>query len=273
MTPSTRSAAAQAVLRRHNVHVLGTGAPTIMFCNGFNCAQHVWHFLTPALAKQHQLVLFDQVGVGKAERTIADPARYATLQGYAQDVIDICRALDLRNVVLVGHSAGATIALLAAQQAPDCIARLVLLAMSPHYLNEPGYYGGFEQADLEAVLAEMRTNYPAWAATFSTMIIGQHHAPTLSHELVECASQADQALAKRVVELVFLGDFRALLPQVRQPVLLLQCTDDAAVPVEVNQYLLTHLPLVALVQLRATGHSPHLTAPAEVLAAIQQFGT
>ena len=210
------------------------------------------------------------MGVGQSDRAAYDPQRYATLDGYAQDVVAICQALALDEVVLVGHSAGATIALLAAIQAPAFVTKLVLLNSSPHFLNEPGYYGGFERADLVQLLAQMQPNYVQWASTFATMLVGQHAAPALSQELVACATQVDPKLAAELVELAFLGDFRPLLAQVRVPTLVLTL-DDPAVPEEVSTYLLAYLPDATLVALAATGHCPHLTAPAEVAAAIRHF--
>lgn len=266
----TSDSAAQAVLRRHHVQVLGAGRP-LLFCNGFNCTQQVWHYLTQALAAHYQLILFDQLGVGQSDLSAYDPQRYATLDGYAQDVVAICQALHLREVVLVGHSAGGTIAMLAAIQAPAYITATVLLNISPHFLNEPGYYGGFERPDLLQVMAEMHTHYIQWASTFATMLVGQHAAPALSHELVTYATQVDPVLAAQLVEQAFLGDFRPLLPHLQVPTLLLQCHDDPAVPEEVNAYLLAHLPRATLVLLAATGHTPHLTNPAEVAAAIKAF--
>jgi sigma-B regulation protein RsbQ len=257
----TTDSAAQAVLRRHHVQVLGAGRP-LLFCNEFNCTQQVWQWLARELADHYQLIFFDQMGVGNSDSSTYDPQQYATLSGYAQDIVSICQALQLHEVVLVGHSAGATIAQLAAIQAPEYITNTVLLNSSPYFLNEPGYYGGFERADLLQVLAEMRANYVQWASTFATMLVGQHAAPALSQELVVCATQVDPALAAQVVELAFLGDFRPQLAQLRVPTLVLQCLDDPAVPEEVSAYLLAHLPCATLVMLAASGHSPHLTAPA-----------
>lgn len=262
---------AQAVLQRHNVHVVGIGKPALLFCNGFNCSQRVWHYLAPSLAEHHQLILFDQMGVGTSDRTAYPASRYATLDGYVQDIVDICQALRLQDVVVIGHSAGAIISLLAAIRAPQYFRKAVLIAASPHYLNEPDYYGGFERPDLLALLAEMNRNYQQWANTFATMMIGQYYAPALSSELIDCASKADPELAKHMVEMTFLGDYRAELPKLQIPTLLLQCSEDAAVPAEVSQYMLTHLPQATLVNLEATGHCPHLTAPAEVLTAMQAF--
>lgn len=262
---------AQRLLAQLNVRIAGVGPTTLLFCNGFNCEQNIWRMLTPTLATQYQLVLFDQVGVGQSDRTVAHSPRYATLDGYVQDVLGICQALALPEVVLVGHSAGALVAMLAAVQAPARVAKLILLAASPCFLNFPDYYGGFDPSDLHAVLAEMNANYQAWANTFATMLIGQYHAPELSHELVNCASQADPEMAKRVVQQTFLGDYRAQVPHLACSTLLLQCTNDPAVPEEVNAYWLAHLPQASLRTLPTEGHCPHLTAPAEVLEAMQQF--
>lgn len=264
--------AAQALLRRHNVRLTAASdKPPLLFCNGFNCGQNVWHRVAPALTAHYQLIFFDQMGVGGSDRAAVTDARYATLQGFVQDVVEICQTLGLRDVVVVGHSAGALVALLAAIQAPELLAKLVLLAFTPRCLNAPDYYGGFEPRDIAAMLHEMASSYPRWAATFATMMIGQFDAPALSHELVECATQADPEIARRMVELVFLGDYRSELPHLQQPALLLQCQDDPAVPEEVNHYLLSHLPAASLAVLPSAGHCPHLTVPEAVVAAIEQF--
>jgi len=211
------------------------------------------------------------MGVGQSDRSYCADSRYLSLDGFVQDVLEICRALQLRDVVVVGHSAGALVAILAAIQAPEIFTKTVLLAASPRYLNAPNYYGGFEAKDLQDMLVEMAANYQAWANTFATMMIGQAHATALSHELIECSSNTDPRMAKRMVELVFLGDYREYIPKLRQPTLLLQCADDPAAPEEVSVYLLKQLPHAALLMLPGAGHCPHLTTPTQVLAAIQRF--
>ncbi|MGK5643385.1 alpha/beta fold hydrolase, partial [Streptomyces sp. URMC 126] len=78
-----------------------------------------------------------------------DEARYSSLEGYAQDVLEICRELDLRDVTLVGHSVSAMIGVLAALREPERFAGLVLLAPSPSYIDDGEYRGGFSEADIE----------------------------------------------------------------------------------------------------------------------------
>lgn len=259
------------MLQRLNVNVIGDGKQPLLLCNGFNCNQQIWNYLTPTLSKHYQLVLFDQMGTGNSDLRAYDAQHYSTLGSYAQDVVAICQALDLRDAVLIGHSIGAMIGLLAAIQAPQHFSKIVLMAASPHYLNEPGYYGGFERADMLDLLAEMDRNYLNWATTFATILMGQDQPASLGYELVNYFCQADPTIAKQFARLGFLADNRPDLPNLHLPTLLLQTSEDVAVPVEVSTYLLDHLPQATLVTLQTAGHCPHLSAPLEVVAALREF--
>lgn len=266
VTTSTHS-----ILKRLNVNAIGAGKPPLLFCNGFNCNQHIWNYLTPVLAKHYQLILFDQMGTGGSDLSAYDAQRYASLASYAQDVVEICQALDLHDAVVIGHSIGAMIGLLAAVQAPQHFSKVVLLAASPCYVNEPGYYGGFERQDLLALLAEMDRNYQSWATTFATLLIGPDQPASLGYELAGYFCQANPTIAKKFARIGFLTDNRADLPHLHLPTLLLQCSEDVAVPDEVSEYLVAHLPQATLVTLQTTGHCPHLSAPFEVVAALREF--
>jgi sigma-B regulation protein RsbQ len=266
----TNLTAPTAVLKRYNVRSIGTGPSTLLFCNGYSCNQHVWHYLAPTLVVGHRLIFFDQIGTGGADPTAYDPQKYATLHGYAQDVIAICEALALRDVTIVGHSEGALVALLATIQAPHYFAQAVLLAVSPSLLNQPGYYGGFDEADLRELLASVRSNYWHWATGLAFLLMGEGQAASLGHELASQFCQADLTIAQQAAYVTFLSDHRADLSHVSVPTHLIQCADDVAVPAEVNAYLLAHLPQATLTILPTTGHCPHLSAPQHVLAALQK---
>ncbi|WP_198172793.1 alpha/beta fold hydrolase [Hymenobacter ginkgonis] len=259
------------VLEKLNVNVVGGGKPTLLFCNGFNCNQHIWNYLRPRLAVHYHLVFFDQMGTGDSDLTAYEAEKYSTLEAYAQDVIEVCEALSLHDVVLIGHSVGAMIGLLAANRAPAYFSKVVLMAVSPCYINEPGYYGGFERQDLLDLLAAMDDNYQSWASTFATMLMGQDQPAALGYELAGYFCQADPTIARRFARLSFLADNRADVAQLPLPALLLQCREDVAVPDEVTAYLQAQLPQATLITLNTTGHCPHLSAPLEVLAALQEF--
>src|ERR1700761_6288048 len=128
----------------------------MMFAHGFGCDQNMWRFITPAFESNYRIITFDYVGAGKSDLTCYHHERYSDLNGYAQDVLDICKVLDLKEVIFVGHSVSSMIGVLAAIKEPDYFACLILVGPSPCYINDHlGYIGGFAQKDIEELLETM----------------------------------------------------------------------------------------------------------------------
>jgi sigma-B regulation protein RsbQ len=168
------------VLARNNVKVAGNpdGRP-MLFAHGFGCDQNMWRFVAPAFGDRYRIVLFDLVGAGGSDLAAYDPERYGSLAGYAADVVQILEALDLRDVVYVGHSVSAMIGVLAARMAPDRIGALVLVGPSPRYIDDDGYVGGFTEADIEGLLASLDSNYLGWSSAMAPVIVGNPDRPEL----------------------------------------------------------------------------------------------
>ena len=261
----------RAILERNNVRVFGSGEQVMMLCNGFGCSQHIWSRLTTALSMRYRLVVFDYVGSGGSDFMAYSPERYATLTGYAQDVVDICRALDLRDVILVGHSIGASIAMLATIAAPRYFSHLIALAASPYFLNDADYYGGFSKEDVEQLLGLMQVDHDSWANLFANLLLGAENDALLAKELAQHFCNADSRIAQQFAHVTFLSDCRPDMAYVPVPTLLVQCSQDIAAPSEVGDYLLSHIPNATLVTLSTTGHCPHLSAPLETLDAMEAF--
>ncbi|HEX8170772.1 MAG TPA: alpha/beta hydrolase [Thermoanaerobaculia bacterium] len=259
------------VLTRNNVHVSGRGTQPIVFAHGFGCDQKMWRFLTPAFEDDYKLVLFDYVGSGKSDYSAYDFERYATLDGYAQDVIEICEALDLRNVIFVGHSVSSMIGVLAANREPALFSRLIMVGPSPRYVNDEGYLGGFERADIEGLLDLMDKNYIGWASFLAPVIMKNDDRPELTQELHDSFCSTDPKITRHFAETTFFADNRGDLPQLRVPSLILQCSEDSIAPVEVGTYLHRTLPASTLHLLRATGHCPHISHPDETIEAIKRY--
>src|SRR6476660_7273252 len=173
-----------SVLTRNNVRVFGQGAQPMLFAHGFGCDQNMWRFVTPAFADDYKVVLFDYVGSGKSDLAAYDAERYSTLDGYASDVLDICEALDLQDVIFVGHSLSCMVGGLAANREPDLFERLILIGPSPCYINDaPEYIGGFERSDIEGLLETMEKNYLGWANFLAPAIMKNPDRPELASEL------------------------------------------------------------------------------------------
>ena len=260
------------VLTRNNVKVLGRGTLPMMFAHGFGCDQNMWRFVTPAFEDDYRIVLFDYVGAGKSDLEAYDPERYASLEGYASDVLDIAHALDLHDIVFVGHSVSSMVGVLAANREPERFDRLILVGPSPRYIDEPpAYVGGFARRDIEELLETMDRNYNGWANFLAPAIMKNADRPELGEELTESFCSTDPKLARRFAEATFFADNRADLPKLRVPALIMQCSEDMIAPLAVGDYLHRELPGSTLRVLRATGHCPHMSAPEETIAVMKEY--
>jgi sigma-B regulation protein RsbQ len=231
----------------------------------------MWRFVAPAFADRFRIVLFDQVGSGASDLSSYDPDRYGSLEGYAEDVLQICAELDLQHVIFVGHSVAAMIGVLAAGKEPERFDRLVLVGPSPRYIDDHDYIGGFTREDIEALLGSLASNYLGWSRSMAPMIMGNPDRPELGHELTNSFCRTDPEIARHFAQVTFTSDNRQDLPRVGTPSLVLQCSDDAIAPTPVGKYVAARMPNARLTMLDATGHCPNLSAPKQTIEAIDDF--
>lgn len=261
------------VRARNNVHILGSDGPVLVYAHGFGCNQSMWDRITPAFASTHKQVLFDYVGSGMSDLSAFDAKRYATLGGYAQDLIEVCDALQIKGgVTLIGHSVSCSIGLLASIARPELFDRLVLLGPNPCFLNDPpDYMGGFEREDLEGLLALMEQNYMGWVSYLAPVISAQGETGAVTTELSDSFCSTDPVVAKVFARTTFFSDNRQDLPKVTRPCLILQHRTDALAPVAVGEYVHAHLPGSTFKVLEVPGHCAHMSHPSLVVEAIRDY--
>ncbi|MEE1929337.1 alpha/beta hydrolase [Streptomyces sp. TRM 70351] len=260
------------IARRNNVTV--TGNPqgrAVVLAHGFGCDQNMWRLTVPALAEDYRVVLFDYVGSGRSDLSAFSEDRYASLDGYARDVVEVCEALDLRDAVFVGHSVSAMTGAMAARMAPERIGALVMVAPSPRYIDDDSYRGGFSAEDIEELLTSLESNYLGWSAAMAPVIMGNADRPELGEELTNSFCATDPDMARVFARTTFLSDSRDDLKGVGVPTLVLECLQDAIAPREVGAFVHQSISGSKLVTLDATGHCPHLSAPQATNAAITEF--
>lgn len=260
----------QKSLHRNNVVVRGDGEHTLVLAHGFGCDQNMWSRLEPYL-EGFRLVLFDHTGSGDSDLAAFDPVRHGQLEGYAEDLGEICDALDLHSATLVGHSVSSTIGLMAAANAPERFANLVMVCPSPCFLNLPGYSGGFERSDLQELIDLMDKNYIGWAHHLAPLVTGQAANSRLSEKIAQSFCSTDPLTAKTFAEATFLSDHRDLFGQAEHRVLVLQGARDALAAPSVGRYVDDKLLRGQLEVIDADGHCLHMTHPAEVAQSIRIF--
>lgn len=259
-------------LRRNNVTVSGsTTGSALVFAHGFGCSQETWDLVAPRFEADHTVVLFDHVGAGGSDWSAYDRDKYGSLHGYASDVIEIMDALGVSEVTFVGHSVSAMIGVLAANRAPERFRSLVLVSPSARYINDDPYVGGFEPADIDALLDSLDANYLGWSRATAPVIMGNPDRPELEDRLTNSFCRVDPQIAGHFARVTFTSDNRDDLAQVSVPTLVLQAQEDAIAPPEVGRYIRDAIPGSRYAELDTTGHVPILSAPDEVASQIRRF--
>ena len=243
----------------------------MVFAHGFGCDQNMWRYVAPAFEDRFRTILFDHIGAGGSDLNAYDPDKYASLKGYADDVVELCRELGVRDGVFVGHSVSAMIGILAAKKAPDLFDKLVLVGPSPCYIDDGDYVGGFSQAQIHELLEFLDSNYMGWSQAMAPVIMGNAERPELGEELTNSFCRTDPEIAKAFARATFLSDNRDDLADVPARALVLQCSDDVIAPLAVGEFVHRALPDSEFVLMKATGHCPNLSAPEETIAAIRAF--
>jgi sigma-B regulation protein RsbQ len=260
------------VFTKHNVRIVGADeGPTIMLAHGFGCDQNLWRLVAQRLAPEFRLVLFDHVGSGASDPAAWDERKYSSLNGYADDILDLVSELHLTDVVFVGHSVAAMFGVLATAADPSRFAKLVLLTPSPRYLDDDDYRGGFSRADIDELLGSLESNYLGWSRAMAPTIMGTPDRPELGDELIDSFCRTDPQRALAFARATFLSDNRSDLPRVTVPTLVIECAHDTLAPREVGAYVRRHIAGSELITLDATGHCPHLSAPDVTARAIADF--
>ncbi len=259
------------VKARNNVVVKGRGKPSIVFSHGYGCDQNMWRFVAPAFEDRFQTVLFDHVGAGHSDLSAYSDKKYSTLDGYADDIVEIAAELGLKDAIFVGHSVSAMIGMLVSEKAPGRFKSLVMVGPSPCYIDDGDYVGGFSRSQIDELLASLDENHLGWSMAMAPVIMGNSDRPELAEELANSFCRTDPKIAKQFARVTFLSDLRGHLSKVRIPCLILQCSDDVIAPESVGTYLHAAIPESTLVNMKAIGHCPNLSAPEETIEAIQAF--
>ena len=260
-----------SVLKRNNVKVFGKGTQPVLFAHGYGCDQNMWRFVYPAFEEDYKVVLFDHVGAGNSDHSHYSRDKYGSLEGYAEDILEICRELDLRDVILVGHSVSSMVAVLAGIAYPSRFAHLILVCPSPRFINDDGYVGGFNKEDIDELMDALDSNYLGWSANIAPVIMANPSKPELGEELTNSFCRTNPEIAKHFAQVTFLSDNRKDLPMLKTPTLILQCSEDVLAPREVGEYVHEKIPNSVLTVLDATGHCPNLSAPKETIQAIKEY--
>jgi len=261
----------QKLVTRNNITIQGTGSKSMFLVHGYGCDQNMWRFITPQFKEDYRIILIDLVGSGKSDENAYDYDKYSSLEGYADDIIEICDALNTKDVCFVGHSVSAMIGTLAAIKKPTLFKKLIMIGPSPRYINDSDYFGGFSQNDIDDLMETIDSNYLGWSSAMAPVIMGNAERPELAAELEQSFCQNNPEIAKHFAKVTFQGDNRIDLKKLTTDTLVIQSKEDAIASVKVGQYVHENIANSKLAIVETTGHCPHLSGPNQTIEAMKKY--
>ncbi|KAF3438822.1 hypothetical protein FNV43_RR17097 [Rhamnella rubrinervis] len=239
----------------HSVKVLGTGKDIIVLAHGFGTDQSVWKHLVPHLVDDYRVVLYDNMGAGTTNPDYLDFERYATLEGFAYDLLGILEVHQVASCILVGHSLSAMVGVIASIARPDLFSKIVMLSVSPRVI-------GFEQEDLNQLFEAIQANYEAWCSGLAPLAVGGDMESVAVQEFSRTLFSMRPDIAFSIAQTIFQSDVREVLKLVTVPCHIIQSVNVTAVPAVVSEYLHQNLGGKSIVEvLSSDGHLPQLSSP------------
>ena len=237
------------------LHYYRTGGdkPPIVLLHGFTDDGLCWSPVAKALESDYDVIMVDARGHGLSEA----PAEGYSSSNHAADVAGLIQALGLQQPVVIGHSMGAATAYHLAASYPDRLRCAIL--------EDPPLQAPAETAEAAADMARMRERIVQDAREAKTLpreeaIARQRQQrPTWSEEELGPWADAKKRVSPHAFNVLHTPrpDWRAILPQISCPVLLITADPDlgAIVTPEVAEQASSILPSLKVVRLRGAGHN------------------
>jgi pimeloyl-ACP methyl ester carboxylesterase len=253
---------------------VGAGEPALAFVHGFGCSRTDWDAQLAHFAPTHACVACDLRGHGDTPGRAED----CSIEAYGADVAALLDALDLAQVVLVGHSMGCRVVLQAALDAPQRVAGLVLVDGSRIGSGDPAAAGA------SAAQAVSATGYARFAQGLFDGMFLPTSDPALRSRVVERARAVPEAIGAALFARFVAWDARDMaraLAAVRRPLLVIQSTylnsERVRVPLKPGEstpwfdLVRANCPQARVEIVTGVGHFPQIEAAVRVNALIEEF--
>jgi non-heme chloroperoxidase len=210
------------------------------------------------LAQGYRTISYDRRGFGRSDK----PAFGYDYDTFASDLDKVLRQLDLRDAVLVGHSMGTgEVVRYIGTRGSERVARVILISpLQPFLLKTDDNPEGVEQSVFDDIKEQIAADRPKYLTSFFSDFynLNENMGRRVSQEVVNANwNVAAQASPKGTYDCVeaWLTDFRADLPKIDVPVLIMQGTKDRILPYsKTSERLQKMLPACRLVTLKGAPH-------------------
>jgi len=243
------------------VHYEDIGAgPGVVLVHGWGTSARAWNAQLAGLVDDHRVIALDARGCGRS----GHPALGNTIARNAQDLLDLCAALELDVPVLVGSSIGATYAIEAALIDPEAIGGVVAIDGPAHW---PAQGMTDRLHGLRHALVRDRAGTLAqWVPNWFGPAIGDDMRASTIRQILESGTHIDALLDEHARY-----DPRPALPGLAVPAAFVHGRLDAEIPLAVARECAALVPGAELIVIEDAGHMAHQEQPLAVNAALRRF--
>lgn len=250
-------------MSRIHLEVYGQGRPLVMI-HGWAMHGGVWREFAQQLAQHCQVICLDLPGHGRSEAI--EPF---TLEHIGEALLS---AIPVARFSLLGWSLGATVAMAMAERAPKRVENLLLLAGSPHFVQN-GDWPGVKAETLDGFAELLKMDVSQTLTRFLALQVNglSHGKPllqTLKRTLQECSPPSADIL-QAGLEILKTADQREFLLRNPLPVKMIVGDRDALIPLASAQCVRRINPNIDVEVLKSAGHAPFLSHPEQLIAAIR----
>lgn len=230
--------------------IAGEGDVTVLLVHCWMCDRTFWEAQIPALAEHYRTIAIDLPGHGEATDERAD----WSVAAYGADVAGFIEALDLRDLVLVGHSMGGPVSLRAAALTGDRVLGIVAVDT----LHDAEFV--FPEEQMNAFVAAFEADFPGTCRSFVAQMFPEANADA-AREHVQSASCGPERAAIGVALMRDFGtiDMPAWFREAGVPIRAINAAQPNPTRVETNRKYAEF----DVVLMEGVGHYPHMSRPEE----------
>ena len=236
----------------------GKGEVTLFFVHGWLGNLNWWNHQCETFAGHYQVVQMDLVGHGKSSKT----RKVWSIDSFAEDVQEVIQQLDLKNVVLIGHSMSGSTVVRAANNLPSIVRKIILVDTLHHVAKMP------TMAEVAPLFAGLRSDYQGTIANMVPLYMFAKTSPSaVKQRIVGEFAAADPNVAIASLEPFYSTPIEESCRSLRIPVRAIQSDLYPTDPAMNRAYFKDYdLRIIA-----GVGHYPMLEAPTEFDSAMREF--
>lgn len=248
-------------------YLYGEGEPTLVFVVAWIGSAELWIPQVDYFSQNFKMVTVDMRGAGESDK----PADNYTIDLFVDDLNSIIEELPEKNIVLIGESMGAQIAIKYATAYPEKVSKLVLISATPKIVASDDFPHGFPLEVSQRLVTFFQESYSRGMKTFIKFVFPEAGTEYLKKLAFEVCQKTTKEIAINCLSNFLKEDLRPLLGKINIPTLIIHGENDRLMLLEAAKYLHENIPGSIMYIFKDKGHAPSITAADKFNKILEEF--